>query len=296
MSSQRRSKLMSATEALAGIEDGVKLIAGGVHFSNTPMALVRELIRKGTRDLEIIPTPATGLWVDMLLGAGMVRKIWVSYIGMEFLGLAPNFRRAVEARDVEIIDVDEPTIFLGLRAAAGGLPFVAMPPIHKMTDLPKVSPLVYRDVVDPFTGKVVIATPPLAPDWALIHVAQADVYGNGVSLGGRHMEDIIVKAARHVVLSAERIVDTDVIMSAPLQTTVPGALVEAVVRAPHGAYPGSCPGLYSYDRAHLEEYLDYAKDDRTREYLDRYVYGSTGDAALLIAAGPERLAMLELKS
>ena len=295
MSAQRRSKLMSASDALAGLESGVKLCAAGVHFSNTPMALVRELIRKGTRDLEIIPTPATGLWVDMLLGAGAIKKIWVSYIGMDFLGLAPNFRRAVEGRKIEIVDVDEPTIFLGLRAAAGGLPFVAMPPIHKMTDLPKVSPQVYRDVVDPFTGKTVTATPPLAPDWALIHVAKADIYGNGVSLGGRHMEDIIAKASKHVVLSAEEIVDTSAITAAPMQTTVPGALVEAVVHTPYGAYPGACPGVYSYDRAHLEEYLDYAKDNRTQAYLDRYVYGSLGDAALIAAAGPQRLAALALK-
>jgi glutaconate CoA-transferase subunit A len=295
MSAQRRSKLMPAAQALAGIEDGAKVIAGGVHFSNTPMALVRELIRRRIRDLEIIPTPATGLWVDMLLGAGAIRKIWVSYIGMEFLGLAPNFRRAVEAGEVEIVDVDEPTIFLGLRAAAGGLPFVAMPPIHKLTDLPKVSPQIYRDVIDPFTGKTVIATPPLAPDWALIHVAKADVYGNGVSLGGRHMEDIIAKASKHVVLSAEEIVDPAVITSAPMMTTVPGVLVEAVVHAPYGAYPGTCPGVYSYDRAHLEEYLEYAKEARTGEYLERYVYGAPDDSVLLAAAGPERLAALELR-
>lgn len=295
MSAQRRSKLMSAADALAGIEPGAKIIAGGVHFSNTPLALVRELIRRKVRDLEIIPTPATGLWVDMLLAAGAVRKLWVSYIGMEFMGLAHNFRRAVESGTVEIVDVDEPTIFLGLRAAAGGLPFVVMPPIHKLTDLPKVSPQVYRDIVDPFTGRTAIATPPLAPDWAFIHVAKADVYGNGVSLGGRHMEDVIAKASKHVILSAEEIVDTGVITAAPTQTTVPGVLVDAVVHAPYGAYPGTCPGCYSYDRPHLEEYTEYAKDDRTAAYLERYVYGSEGDRALLDAAGPERLAALELK-
>jgi glutaconate CoA-transferase subunit A len=109
------------------------------------------------------------------------------------------------------------------------------------------------------------------------------------------MEDVIAKASKHVVLSAEEIVENDVITAAPTQTTVPGVLVEAVVHAPYGAYPGTCPGVYSYDRAHLEEYSEYAKDDRTGAYLERYVYGSQGDRALLDAAGPERLAALELK-
>lgn len=291
---KRTSKLVTAAQALAGIPEGAKVLAAGVHHSNTPLMLVRELVRRRVRNLELIPTPATGLWVDMLIAAGSVAKLWVSYIGMDFLGLAPNFRRAVEARTIEIVDVDEPTIFHGLRAAASGLPFTALPPIHKLTDLPKISPQIYRDVVDPFTGEIAIAIPPLAPDWAFVHVAKADVWGNGVSLGGRHMEDIIVKASTHVVLSAEEIVDPGVITADPTRTVVPGALVEAVVHAPFGCYPGACPGIYSYDRAHLEEYLKYAGDGRTAEYLERYVYAAPDDGALLAAVGDARLAALRL--
>jgi NADPH-dependent 2,4-dienoyl-CoA reductase/sulfur reductase-like enzyme len=104
--SLRKSKIKSLTEAVADIPDGSKILAGGVHLSNTPMALVRQLIRRGVKDLEIIPTPATGLWVDILIAANAVRKIYVSYIGLEFLGLAPNFRRWAEAGRIEVVDVD----------------------------------------------------------------------------------------------------------------------------------------------------------------------------------------------
>ena len=290
--SQRRSKLKSAAEALADIPDGAKVLAAGVHLSNTPMALVRQLVRQGTKSLEIIPTPATGLWVDMLIAAGAVSKLYVSYVGLEFLGLAPNFRRAAQEKTLQIVDVDEPTIFHGLRAAASGLPFVAFPPFHLTTDLPRTSPDIYKEIIDPFTGKPVVAIPPLCPDVCLVHVARADIYGNGVSLGGRHMEDVITKASRRVILSAEEIVDNAEICRHPTHTTIPGVLVDSVVHAPFGAYPGACPGVYGYDRPHLLEYNELAKQNKTREYLDRYVHAQADEAMMLKAIGAQRLEAL----
>lgn len=292
--SQRKSKLVSAKEALASVRDGSRIIAGGVHLSNTPMALVRQLVRQGVREIEIIPTPATGLWVDLLIAAQAVAKVHVSYIGLEFLGLAPNFRRAVEAKQIAISEVDEPTIFHGLRAAASGLPFVALPPIHLLTDLPSVSPDVYKEIVDPFTGETAVAIPPLKPDICLVHVAKADIYGNGLSLGGRHMEDVIVKASGRVILSAEEIVDNRVFSDNPTQTTIPGVLVEAVVHAPFGAFPGACPGVYNYDRPHLLEYNERAKSGRTGEYIQAYVLSYPDDEAMLRSIGAERLDALKI--
>ncbi|OGA12705.1 MAG: hypothetical protein A3H32_15795 [Betaproteobacteria bacterium RIFCSPLOWO2_02_FULL_63_19] len=290
----RKSKLCSLKEALDGIGDGAKIMAAGAHFNNIPMALVRELVRKRVRGLELIPTPSAGLWVDMLIAAGSVSTVHVSYIGMEFLGLAPNFRRAAESKSIAIDERDEPTIFHGLRATGAGLPFVVLPPIHKMTDLPSVNPKVYKEIQDPFTGETAIAIPPLSPDVALIHFAKCDEYGNAVSAGGRHMEDIIAKASKRVIISAEQIVTTDEISATPTQTTLPGVMVDAVVHAPYGCYPGTCPGLYAYDRTHLEEYYELARKNRTQAYLDKYVYGSDGDAALLAAIPEGRLESLRI--
>ena len=288
----RKSKLKSAAEALGAIPPGTKVIAGGVHLSNTPMAMVREMLRLKARSLEIIPTPATGLWVDVLVAAGAVAKIHVSYVGLEFFGLAPNFRRAVEAKAISIVDADEPAIFHGLRAAGSGLPFVVLPPIHMLTDLPRVSPEVYKEIQDPFTGKPVVAIPPLRPDLCLIHVAKADVYGNCLSLGGRHVEDIIARASKRVILSAEEIVETKELD--PRHTLLPGVLVEAVVHAPYGTWPAACPGVYDHDREHLVEYNELAKQNRTPEYLERWVYGPSSEADLIKRVGEARLKSLRI--
>ena len=288
----RRSKVVPIDEAARLVTDGASLLVAGAHFNNVAMALVRQVIRQGTRDLELIPTPSAGLWVDMLIAAEAVRKIHVSYIGLEFVGLAPNFRRAAEGGRIEVSEEDEPTIFHGLRAAASGLPFVALPPIHLLTDLPRTNPAVYREIADPFTGQPAIAIPPLAPDVALIHVARCDPYGNGVSLGGLHMEDVIAKAAKRVIVSTEELVAPEEIARDPTRTVLPGYLVAAVVHAPYGVHPGTCPGHYGYDREHLERYAALAQADRTAEYLAEYVHGPRDHFAYLEKIGVERLLSL----
>ena len=35
---------------------------------------------------------------DLMIGSGLVEEILTAYVGMEHIGLAPNFRKAVEKR------------------------------------------------------------------------------------------------------------------------------------------------------------------------------------------------------
>ncbi len=81
--------------AAALVKDG-NLVALGGHTRQAPMALIRELIRQGRRDLELITVPTGGLNVDLLAGAGAVSVLHFAQVALEEYGLAPNFRRAVE--------------------------------------------------------------------------------------------------------------------------------------------------------------------------------------------------------
>jgi glutaconate CoA-transferase subunit A len=82
-------------EAAALVQDG-DLVALGGHTRRAPMALIRELIRKGRRDLGLVTVPTGGLNVDLLIGAGTVSRLHFAQVSLEEYGLAPNFRRAVE--------------------------------------------------------------------------------------------------------------------------------------------------------------------------------------------------------
>ena len=89
MSPVRRSKLASLTEAAALVEDGMRVALGGFAIYQHPMALVRELIRQGRRDLTVVGV-ANGIEVDMLAGAGCLGRVETSYVGLEKYGLAKD--------------------------------------------------------------------------------------------------------------------------------------------------------------------------------------------------------------
>ena len=65
-------KIVSLDTALASVKDGMTLGIGGWIFHGQPMALVRGLIRKGVRDLTLVPSPGS-VAPDMLIGAGYMR-------------------------------------------------------------------------------------------------------------------------------------------------------------------------------------------------------------------------------
>lgn len=89
--------------AAALIKDG-DLVALGGHTKNAPMALIRELIRQGRRDLHLITTPTGGLNVDLLIGAGAAARLHFAHVGLEEFGMAPNFRRAVQEGRLELFE------------------------------------------------------------------------------------------------------------------------------------------------------------------------------------------------
>jgi glutaconate CoA-transferase subunit A len=82
-------------EAAALVKDG-DLVALGGHTKHAPMALIRELIRQGRRDLSLVTVPTGGLNVDLAIAGGCVSRLHFAQVVLEEFGLAPHFRRAVE--------------------------------------------------------------------------------------------------------------------------------------------------------------------------------------------------------
>lgn len=95
-----RSKLMTLSEAARLVQDGASITVGGTLLHRTPTAFVRELARQGRRDLKLVkPSPAYD--VDLLCAAGCLSKSTFGIATFEAnFGMARNFRRAVESRQV----------------------------------------------------------------------------------------------------------------------------------------------------------------------------------------------------
>ena len=64
-----------------------------------PMSLIHEIIRQGIDDLRVAGQGV--LELDMLLAAGLVKALDITYIGLEVYGLSNCLRREVESGRVE---------------------------------------------------------------------------------------------------------------------------------------------------------------------------------------------------
>ena len=272
---KRRSKLIALEEAGRIIASKKSLSLAGSHSADAAMALIRAAIRNGAKDMTLIPPVTTSIAADLPIAAGILKKVYLSYIGFEYLGMAPAFRRAAEQGDrLEIVEADEPFIILGTQAAAGGRPFAVVDHLYEAIDLGRLNPEL-RKVTDPFTGREVYAIPPLKADVFVMHAQCADEYGNCQCWGGTGQEREKAKAADIVIVQADEIVGTEVIARDYTKTAIPGLWVDHVVHAPYGAHPTFSSGNYAVDEDHLKTYLELARAGREREYIERFVLEPT---------------------
>jgi hypothetical protein len=107
---------------------------------------------------------------------------------------------------------------------------------------------------------------------AIIHVHEADRLGNARIVGTTFEDILMVKAARRVILTAERVVEGDDFARAPENVSISGFMVDAVVEAPGGAWPGGCVGLYDYDAAYLAVYVAASKlEESLRQVIAEHI-------------------------
>jgi glutaconate CoA-transferase subunit A len=125
----------------------------------------------------------------------------------------------------------------------------------------------------PFTGKPLVLLPALYPDVAVIHVHEADVYGNARVKGIMVMDGDLSKAAKHLILTTERLISNDEIRRDPTGTSIPYYLVDAVCEVRYGGYPGTMAYEYFSDEEHLQEWLSVQKNEEGfREFLKYNIY------------------------
>jgi len=282
-------KLVSLEQAAAKVRDGDVVALGGGLSARLPMALVRELIRQGRRDLHLVGS-AHGIDVDLLVAAKAVAICEESYVGFEQdLGLAPAYRRAAEGGELRIAESCCITMLTQLRAAEAGVPFLPVRGV-KGSDIRSLHPE-YAEITCPFTGEVLVAVPALSPDVALIHASLGDRHGNLHFDMPYVLDERFASASQLVVATVERLASTEEVAAAGI--TVPAHLVAAVAEAPFGAHPSSCYPDYAYDRNHLREYVAVAATAKgATEYVERFVTGAQTEEGYRKLLGEESLERL----
>jgi glutaconate CoA-transferase subunit A len=142
----------------------------------------------------------------------------------------------------------------------------------------------------------VITVPALNPDVGIIHVQRADTHGNAQVWGILGEQKEAAFASRKVIITAEEIVEEEVIRSDPNRTLIPGLIVEAVCQVPHCAHPSYTQGYYDRDNAF---YLNWDKVSENREsvnaWLDEWVFGVKDSEEYWQKLGPETHTRLAVK-
>ena len=121
MNTERRQRIIGEVEAAGWIENGMTVAIG----QPTPMALVRQMIRRGLKNLTLVDA---GLSLDLLIAAGCARKVVSYYAGGGFGNplVGPSFRRAAGTRQNRSLGMRGGN---PLRGPAGGGAIVAVPAV-----------------------------------------------------------------------------------------------------------------------------------------------------------------------
>jgi glutaconate CoA-transferase, subunit A len=257
------SKVVSLSELVRRVSDGSSLALGGSFLHRGPFSFVRELIRQKKTALEIIKQ-SPGYDIDILCRARCVSKLRAGIVAMEGnFGLAPSYRKAVEKSEIVLEEHACASLTAGLRAAAFGVPFQPCGGLHG-SDLTSLNEWVA--IRDPYgSNKEVWIIPAIAPDYAVIHVNEANEQGDVRVFGTYHWDRIMTRAAKRVLIVTERLCSMESFRMQPELTLVPHFMVEAIAVVPGGGWPGSCWPLYEIDYPAVQNYL--AKP--LQEHIDR---------------------------
>jgi glutaconate CoA-transferase subunit A len=265
------TKLCSLFDAVSNFvrEGNCVYAAGFTHL--IPFAVGHEIIRQEIKNL-ILARATPDLIYDQIIAAGLSKKVIFSYMGNPGVGSLRAARGAIERGELQFEEYSHFSMISRLQAGATGLPFMPMNPTAA-GDLAAANPE-YRMVIDPYSGKEIPVVPALNPDVAIVHVQRADTNGNAHIWGIIGEQKEAAFAAEKVILTAEEIVEEDIIRSDPNRTLIPGFIVDAVCHVPYCSHPSYTQGYYDRDN---EFYLQWDNISKTQEgiqaYLDEWVYG-----------------------
>ncbi|WP_439861879.1 CoA transferase subunit A [Pseudomonas sp. MBLB4136] len=287
------NKQLTAADAVAQLRDGMTIGFGGWGPRRKPMAIVREILRSSVKDLTVVAYG--GPEVGMLCAAGKVKKLVFGFATLDAIPLEPYYRKAREAGELELLEVDEGMFQWGLRAAGMRLPFLPTR-CGLATDVVKLNPQL-RTVASPYDdGEVLLAMPALSLDVAFLHVNVADRLGNTLVTGpDPYFDHLFARAAQQCFVSCERLEDQLQLTAEQARfNTFERYLVTGVVHAPYGAHPTSCPSDYGWDMSHFKRYVASSQEEGGwQAYVDEFV--SPGEQAYQDKnGGAERLGALPL--
>ncbi len=279
------------------MKDG-DMVAFASSAGRMSIAFAHEIIKQGRRSL-IFASAGTGApCLDLLVGAKAVVRAEASFTMVSCY----NIRRAMEhdgslARRgyrFELEDYTNLAMTLRFAAASMGIPFIPIRSIRG-SDIERLKTFKGKEKLavmkSPFKDRSdVVVLPPCRPDVAVMQAQFADERGNVLAYGPAGSDSWALKAARHRVVTVEKVVASKFVKENNAHMSLPGFMVDAVCEVPYGAHPYGLYGFYDIDEQFQK---DYSQASRTQEGFDRWakewIFETQGRAGYLRKLGPARL-------
>ncbi|WP_434952788.1 CoA transferase subunit A [Shewanella sp. HL-SH4] len=187
----------SYAEALAGLEDGMTVIAGGFGLCGIPENLIKEIKRMGTKNLTVVSNNCgtTDYGLGLLLFDKQIKKMIASYVGEN-----ANFEAQMLSGELEVELTPQGTLAEKMRAAGAGIPA-----FYTATGF-GTDVAIGKDVKE-FNGKSYILEESIKGDFSIVKAWKADTFGNLVfRKTARNFNPLAATAGKITVVEVEIIV------------------------------------------------------------------------------------------
>ncbi|QUI72698.1 CoA transferase subunit A [Pseudoalteromonas sp. M8] len=210
--------VVSYEEAMAGLCDGMTVIAGGFGLCGIPEGLISQIRHMGTKDLTVVSNNCgvDGFGLGVLLEDKQIRKMVASYVGENAL-----FEQQLLSGGLEVELTPQGTLAEKMRAGGAGIPA-----FYTATGVG--TPVAEGKEVKMFGDREYILEPSIRGDFAIVKAWKADRFGNCIY---RHtamnFNPMAATAGKITVVEVEEIVEPGEIE--PSQIHTPGIYIDRVI-------------------------------------------------------------------
>lgn len=209
----------SYEEAMAGLQDGMTVIAGGFGLCGIPEGLIAQIKKMATKDLTVVSNNCgvDGFGLGILLEDKQIKKMVASYVGENAL-----FEKQLLNGELEVELTPQGTLAEKMRAAGAGIPAF-------FTATGYGTPVAEGKETREINGRNYVLEESIQGDFAIVRAWKADRYGN---LMFRHtsmnFNPMAATAGKITVAEVEEIVEPGELE--PSQIHTPGIYVQRVIK------------------------------------------------------------------
>lgn len=209
----------SYEEAMAGLSNGMTVIAGGFGLCGIPEGCIAQIKKMGTKDLTIVSNNCgiDGFGLGILLEDRQIKKMVSSYVGENKL-----FEEQLLAGELEVELTPQGTLAEKMRAGGAGIPAF-------FTATGYGTPVGDGKEVREFDGRPYIMEESITGDYAIVKGWKADIYGNVIYRHtAQNFNPLAATAGKITIVEVEEIVQPGELD--PSQIHTPGIYVDRLIQ------------------------------------------------------------------